>query len=316
MGVQRKKCLIIDEMHPSIVPLLEGLGFDVIYRPQIEQEEVYPQLEDCYCLVIRSKVNVDEKLLSYTNELRYIVRAGAGIDNLEVESIISKGIKIINAPEGNRDALAEHAIGMLLALFNNITKSSREIGQGTWDREGNRGVELMGKTVGLIGYGHMGKAFSKRLSSFGCEVLAFDKYKQGFPSKYAKEVPMEDLFGRAEVLSLHVPLTPETKAMVDESFLNRFTNNIYLLNTARGGILSIRALVKGLQKGKVLGAALDVLENEKLATLTKEQKMDLAFLSQSDQVILTPHVAGWTYESYRKINKVLIEKLKNELVKF
>ena len=221
-----------------------------------------------------------------------------------------KGIQIINAPEGNRDALAEHAVGMLLSLFNKIPQADRQVRNGEWNREKNRGIELMGKQVGIIGYGFMGQAFAARLQGFGCEILAFDKYKPGPFEPYVRSVPIHQLWNETDILSIHLPLTDETHHLIDVAFLNKFRKKIYLLNTSRGGILKQDALIDCLQNGQVIGAALDVLENEKLSSLTPKQQRNLQTLTKHPQILLTPHVAGWTLESYEKINQVLVEKLK------
>jgi D-3-phosphoglycerate dehydrogenase len=226
-----------------------------------------------------------------------------------VEACRQRNIALFNAPEGNRVAVAEHALGMLLCLFNKLHLADRQVRGGTWDREGNRGVELMGKTVGIIGYGNTGREFARRVNAFGCPVLAYDKYQQGYGDPFAEESTLEAIYEQADVLSLHVPLTPETLGWVDENFLGRFRKEIYLVNTARGEIVPLAGLMAALESGKVHGACLDVLENEKLATLNPTQRAAFDALAASDRVLLTPHVAGWTHESYRKINLVLVEKI-------
>jgi len=303
------KILVIDLMHESLLPLLAAKGLSADYRPGIRREEVYDAVGDYEGLVVRSKITVDEALLQRAPRLRFIARAGAGMDQVDVEACQKRNIALFNAPEGNRVAVAEHALGMLLCLFNKLHLADRQVRGGTWDREGNRGVELMGKTVGIIGYGNTGREFARRVKAFGCPVLAYDKYRQGFGDAFAEESTLEAIIEQADVLSLHVPLTPETLGWVDETFLGRFRKDIYLVNTARGEIVPLPGLVAALENGKVRGACLDVLENEKLAALNPAQKAAFEALAASDRVLLTPHVAGWTHESYRKINLVLVEKI-------
>jgi D-3-phosphoglycerate dehydrogenase len=223
----------------------------------------------------------------------------------------AKNIEIVNAPEGNRDALGEHMIGMLLCLFNKINLGDAQVRQGIWDREGNRGVELKNKTIGIIGYGFMGQSFVKRLASFDCNILVYDKYKRFFGDNFIKEVSLERIFEEADILSLHIPLTAESRHMVNEDFLYNFKKSIYFLNSARGELAKLTTLQRGLESGKILGAVLDVLENEKLNKLTTEQSQAFNYLKSSDKVLFTPHVAGWTHESYVRINEVLTSKIKD-----
>ena len=306
------KCLIADYMHNDIELLLSDAGLEADYRPDISREEIKRHIAEYEGLIIRSKTQVDAELLREANRLRFVARAGAGIDNLDVDALNQRGIKIINAPEGNSNAVGEHSVAMLLALLNNIAKADKEVRQGLWDREGNRGYELYGKTVGLLGYGHMGRAFAKKLKSFECRVLAYDKYKNGYTDGHAQEASMQDIYDEADIFSIHVPLTTETRGMVDEAYLQRFKKNIFILNTARGEILPFKGLCHAIGSGKVMGAALDVLENEKINSLTPEQQKYFEFLVNSDKTILTPHVAGWSFESYEKINRVLVDKIINE----
>lgn len=293
-----------------MVPLLEGIGYEAYYRPDIQREELLQIIGKYEGLIVRSKTNIDKALIEKADRLKFVARAGAGVDQIDVEVLQSRHIHLLNAPEGNRDALAEHAIGMLLCLLNKIHWADQQVRKGIWDREGNRGVELMGKTIGLIGYGHMGQAFARRLSGFGVQVLAYDKYRQNYGDAYARKASMEQIFEQTDVLSFHIPLTAETQYMVDVSYLNSFKRNIYLINTARGEIIKLEVLAKMLENGKLRGAVLDVLENEKLNRLTLSQQTAFNKIIQSERVIFTPHVAGWTYESYEKINQVLVAKIK------
>jgi len=307
------KCLIVDRMHEKTSQLFRDVGLEVDYNPGMKRGEILQKLSDYECLVIRSKTPVDEELIEAGYNLKLVARAGAGVDNLDIDLLEKKGIKVFNAPEGNRNALAEHAVGMLLSLFHLIVKSDKEVREYIWDREGNRGVELAGKTVGLLGYGYMGQAFARKLRSFDCKVIAYDKYKEDFSDEFCEEVSIDELFERSEVFSIHVPLTSETKQMINKDFLDSFKRNIYLLNTSRGEVLSLNACSELLKKGKIKGAALDVLENEKLETLTSNQKEDFDFLIKSNKTILTPHVAGWSFESYEGISQVLATKIKEYL---
>ncbi len=305
-----KTCLIIDKAHESLLPMLQAIGYKADYRPEIQREELLQIIGNYEGLIVRSKTNIDEELIAKATRLQFVGRAGAGIDQLDVEALEKRNIHILNAPEGNRDALAEHTVGMLLCLFNKINWADQEVRNATWDREGNRGVELMGKTVGLIGYGHMGQAFARRLSGFGVQVLAYDKYKQNYGDAYAREATMQEIFEHTDVLSFHIPLTAETKYLVDVSYGNNFKRNIYLINTARGELIKMEVLAEMLENRKLKGVVLDVLENEKLNSLTPLQQAAFNKIIQLKNVVLTPHVAGWTFESYEKINQVLVSKIK------
>jgi D-3-phosphoglycerate dehydrogenase / 2-oxoglutarate reductase len=303
-------CLIADRMHLSIVPMLEAIGIQPDYQPEIKRDEILGIIGKYDGIILRSKTFIDSEFLARAERLKFIGRAGAGLDLLDLKEIRKRNIQIINAPEGNRDALAEHAMGLLLSMLNKICVANSQVKSGIWDREGNRGVELKGKNVALMGFGYMGRAFAQRLSSFGCRVMAYDKYKSYFYNEFVKICSLEEIFEEADILSVHVPLTEETEYIIDEEFLNKFRKSIYFLNTARGEMIKLSVLQQAIQSGKIIGAALDVLENEKLDKLTQEQKSAFDFLQKSDKVIFTPHVAGWTHESYKKINEVLVEKLK------
>ncbi|MCJ8208159.1 2-hydroxyacid dehydrogenase [Mucilaginibacter sp. RS28] len=287
----------------------EALGFTCNYQPTITTAEALSILPEYAGLAIRSKFNVTKEILDQATNLKFIARAGAGMDNIDEAYALQKGIRLINAPEGNMDAVGEHAIGLLLALINNFIRADREVRNGQWRREANRGYELKGKTVGIIGYGFMGSSFAKKLSGFGVNVIAYDKYKTGFSDQYAREVSMEEIVKQSDILSLHIPLTKETRALVNDEYLFHFRKPIFLLNTARGPIVQTRAVLNGLKSGKILGAGLDVLEVEKFPALGEQDWYPE--LAASDRVILTPHVAGWTFESYRKISEVLAAKLQN-----
>ncbi|MBC8153982.1 MAG: phosphoglycerate dehydrogenase [Bacteroidetes bacterium] len=302
--------LIADEMHSSLFTMLTDGGFTYDYQPAITRPELIRQLTNFEGLIIRSKTNVDEELLSHAPALRFVGRAGAGLDLLDMAAIDRRGIRVVHAGAGNRDAVAEHTVGMLLALLANILKADREVRQGIWDREGNRGYELGSLTVGIVGYGNNGQATARRLSGFGCRVLAYDKFRVGYGDLFAEEASLHQIMTEADVLSLHIPLTSDTRYLIDDKFVGQVAKPFYLINIARGEIVSLSAVVNGLESGKIRGACLDVLENEKLKTLTPDQQTAFDYLRQSNRVVLTPHIAGWTHESYVRINEVLVAQLK------
>ncbi|UTA70363.1 phosphoglycerate dehydrogenase [Emticicia sp. 21SJ11W-3] len=301
-------------MHPSIMPMLDGIGLVPDYQPKIKRQEIITCLGNYVGMIIRSKTFVDDELLQNANSLKFIGRAGAGLDLIDEELASQKGIVVFAANEGNRVAVAEHVLGMLLVLMNNLLIADRQVREGRWLREENRGYELYGKTVGIIGYGNNGSETARRFAAFGCKVLVYDKYKSGFSDEYIKEAAMEAIFAEADILSLHIPLTRETYKMVDNTFLNNFAKSIYFVNAARGEIVMLDAILAGLKSGKITGACLDVLENEKLHQLSEDSKGTFEQLIMSDKVIFTPHIAGWTHESYIRINEVLIQKIK-EMIK-
>ncbi len=297
-------------MHLSIIDLLQKEGHEVEYAPQITREEILDQVADYDGLIIRSKTPMDRSLLEKAVNLKFIGRAGAGLDQIDLQYLEERGIQLFHAAKGNRDAVAEHAVGGLLALFNQLLKADREVRKGIWDREGNRGHELMGKTVGIFGFGNMGRAFSKRLKGFGVSILAYDKYKFDFGTDEVQEVMWEKLKAEADVLSIHVPLTPETRDFFTLDELKSFAKPFWLINTARGEVISFDTLNAALDQGILRGAVLDVLENEKFQKFTPEQKAAFERLAERENVLFSPHVAGWTFESYEKINKVLVKKIK------
>ena len=294
----------------SIIDLLEKEGHQVDYEPKISRSEILEKVAGYHGLVIRSKTSMDRELLEKASQLQFIARAGAGLDQIDLEYLVERGIKLFHAAKGNRDAVAEHAIGGLLALFNHVIKADSEVRKGIWDREGNRGHELKGKTVGIMGYGNMGSQFAKRLKGFGVRVMAYDKYKLGFGSDEVEEVIWEKVKAEADVLSLHIPLTSETRNFFTYEELKSFSKPFWLINTARGEVISFEVLNRALDEGILKGAVLDVLENEKFKKFTDKQKEEFERLTARDNVIFSPHVAGWTFESYEKINKVLVNRIK------
>jgi len=302
--------LIIDEMHLSILGLLEKEGFQVTYSPEITRAQLLEKIGDYEGLIIRSKTPMDRELLEKATRLQFIGRAGAGLDQLDLDYLKARGVQLFHAAKGNRDAVAEHALGGILALFNHLVQADQQVRKGVWDREGNRGEELMGKTVGVFGFGNMGKAFSKRLKGFGVTVMAYDKYKKGFGSKHVQEVSWDVVKKEADLLSIHVPLTDETRDFFTIEELRSFSKPFWLINTARGEVIRLETLNQALDEGILKGVVLDVLENEKFKRFTPGQREQFELLAQRENVLFSPHVAGWTVESYLKINLVLMKQIK------
>ncbi len=303
--------LVIDQMHESLASLFAGTDFLLTYLPNIKKESVAAELEKGYeGLILRSKIRITEELLAKTDHsLRFVGRAGAGVDNIELPALQKRNIHLIHAPEGNRDAVAEHTIGMLLTLLNHIHLADLEVRQGIWKREANRGLEIKGKTIGIIGFGNTGQAVAKRLQGFDCRVIAYDKQPQEKSQEYARLVSQETLQEEADIITLHIPLDEGNYHFVDARFLNNCRKNIFLLNAARGQVLDLVALCQALTLGKVRGACLDVLENENMKALNPSDLEWFGYLKKSRKVVLTPHVAGWTQESYQRINEVLFGKI-------
>ena len=306
------KVLIVDSTHPVLKNKLSSAGFDCYYYPEITKKEIETSIHKYNGIIIRSKIKIDKKLIDKAQNLKFIGRAGSGMENIDTEYAQKKGIRCFNSPEGCRDAVGEHALGMLLFLFNNLCKANYEVKQGKWQREANRGIEIMSKTIGIIGYGNTGSAFAQRLKGFDVRVISYDKYKNNYSDEYVTESTLEDIFRETDILSLHIPLTEETEFIVNNTFINKFKKNIYLINTSRGKIIKTDDLVESIEKGKILGCALDVLEYE--STSFEElhgQKMPdaLTFLINSDKVVLSPHIAGLTFESAEKSGRVLADKI-------
>lgn len=302
--------LIADEMHPSLFPMLETAGFLFDYIPKIKRPELLEKIRHYGGLIIRSKTKIDKDFLDNAPLLKFIGRAGAGLDLIDLAEAAQRNIEVFAANEGNRDAVAEHSIGMLLTLLNKIHTADAEVRQGVWQREANRGTELGSKTIGIIGYGNNGRAFAQRLIGFNVRVLAYDKYLDDYGDRFAEAASMEQIFTEADILSLHIPLTDETYQLVNEPFVQQFKKSLYLLNISRGEIVVLKDLLEMLANGKILGACLDVLENEKLDQLNPEAHANFMRLIKLPNVVLTPHVAGWTHESYVRINELLVGKIK------
>lgn len=300
------RILITDELHPLLKEGLEQDGFTVDYRPDISAEEVLEIIHDYEGLVINSKVYAGKELLDHAVKLKFVCRAGSGLEVIDLDFAAQKNIAAFNSPEGNRNAVAEHALGMLLNLMNNISKADNEIRSKEWQREQNRGNELAGKTIGLIAYGNTAQSFAKILKGFDVKILAYDKYKTGFEN----ESSLQNIFEQADILSLHLPLTEETKFMIDYKFLSSFKKPIWLINTSRGKVMKTADMLRALNERKIIGAALDVFENEKLSKFNEEEKKIFEQLISDNRILLTPHIAGWTHESKRKIAEVLLEKIR------
>ena len=308
------RILFIDSNHPILHTELEKAGFICDHDDHSSKEEIEKKISAYGGIIIRSRFKIDKTFLEKADHLKFIARVGAGMENIDIAFAENKGIKCLHAPEGNRDAVGEHALGMLLSLFNHLCKANTEVREGKWIREANRGIELSGKTVGIIGYGNMGSAFAERLKGFGVKILAFDKYRKNFENDFVLESTLERLFDETDVVSIHLPLTEETHYMVNDTFINRFKKKIYIINTARGKILKTDDLVKNIKNEKVLGACLDVLEYESVSfeNIDKTTLPEaFLFLINSDKVILSPHIAGWTFESQEKMARILVEKIKH-----
>ena len=312
------KILFIDSAHHSLKNELEKNNFiceeDFIYS----KDEIEKRISQYDGIILRSRIKIDKKIIDAGKNLKFIGRVGAGMEHIDVAYAESKGIKCLSSPEGNRNAVAEHALGMLLNLLNNISKANNEVKDGKWIREANRGTELEGKTIGIYGYGNTGSAFAKLLRGFDMKILAYDKYKKKFGNAFVQESIPQEIFSEADVLSLHLPLTDETNYLVNDSFINQFKKNIYLINSSRGPIVKTDDLVKNLKSGKILGACLDVLEYEEnsfeaIQPVTRNSQLvtknDWKYLIESSNVILTPHIAGWSFESQEKMAKILSEKI-------
>lgn len=304
------KVLITDDVHPLLIDELHVLGYAADYRPAITYPETLELIAGYDGLVVNSKIMCHEELLKRAEGLKWIARLGSGMEVIDTGACRQRGIKYFNTPEGNRNAVAEHALAMLLNLMDRICKANSEVKSSRWNREPNRGEELGGKTVGIIGFGNTGEAFAKVLRGFDVQVLAYDKYRKGFGGGQVKEAAMEDLFAEADVISLHLPLTDETRLMVDESFFDCLKKPVYLINTSRGKVMKTTALLSALGSGKVKAAGLDVLENEKISDLNSEEKRWFEELVKNEQVLLSPHIAGWTFESKKKIAELVALKVR------
>lgn len=303
------KALLIDSFEQELIEALESRGIAVNYRPGITREAAFTEIKETQILILNSGLHIDREFLNYATELKWIGRAGVGVDHIDMQAVFSSEIQIRVTEGANRDAVGEMTLGLLIALLRNIPKSNQEVKAWQWKREENRGEELTNKTVGIIGFGNTGSAFAKKLRGFEVTVLAFDKYKKGFSKDNVQEVPLEVLLKEADIFSFHVPLTSETKHFANASFFEKCTKPVWILNLSRGEIIDTKALLSALDMGKVKGAALDVLEKERFAHLSTDWKEIYSDLFSRNNILLSPHIGGWTFTSRQNIYNDLLHHL-------
>ena len=306
------RVLFVDTVHPILDEMLSQKGFECLHVEDKSLDEFQNELEKSQGLVIRSRFPVNEEFLDKCPNLKFIARSGAGMENIDIDQCNKRNIQLFNSPEGNRNAVGEHALGLLLSLLNKLHSADKEVKSGIWDREGNRGLELDGRTVGLIGFGNNGQAFAKKLRGFDVNILAYDKYKSNFSDEFVTESTLEEIQQKSDVLSFHVPQNMETVDYFNNAFLEKMKKPFFLLNVSRGKVVKSEILVKGLKNKKIIGAGLDVLDYENGTfenTMLEIASSDLKYLLNSSQTVMTPHVAGWTEESYKKLSTVLGDKI-------
>lgn len=306
------KIAVLDDIHPIVIKTLEKYNCEIINHKETSYEDFKKVIENYEGILLRSRLKMNKELLECAENLKFIGRPGAGLENIDLSYCKSRNIQVFRSPEGNMDAVGEHALGMLFTLFNNLNKAINEVKKGIWLREENRGVELKGKTVGILGYGFMGKTFAKKLSGLDVNIIAYDKYISNYGNNSVKEVSIEELFEQTDVLSIHTPLSQETTGMINKTFISKFRKPIYIVNTARGKSLITKDIVELIEAQKVLGVCLDVLEYESSSfEFLDENKIPepLEYLLKSPKAVITPHIAGWTHEAKYKMGKVLVEKI-------
>ena len=306
------KVVFLDTVHEILATRLASEGYKCVDATTVSREKCLEEINDAVGIVIRSRFTMNEEFLQFAPKLKFIARSGAGMENIDERYCKKREIDLFNAPEGNRNAVGEHALGMLLSLMRKMHTADREVRAGKWDREGNRGVELDGKTVGIIGFGNNGKAFAKKLQGFDVKLMAYDKYKKNFGDHFVMECTLNALLKNADVISFHIPQNQETIYMANDQFFNKIEKSVFLLNLSRGKIVETPALVKALKSGKVIGAGLDVLEYERTSFesfFEQELPEEFTYLLKSDAVLFTPHIGGWTQESYYKLSAVLADKI-------
>lgn len=309
----REVFLVTDTVPQGFLEAFHELGFETEYVAIMNTEALEPVVHQYDGIVINTAMFLDKKMLDKALKLKYVLRPGSGLDNIDVAYAESKNILVLNSPEGNKDAVGEHAMALLLSLLNYIPRAWEQVKNFDWVRQPNTGTELKGKTVGIIGYGNTGSAFARKLSGFETQILVYDKYKDDIKESYVSKATLEDVCQMADVVSFHIPLTPETKHWINDDFINSFSRPIYLINTSRGGIADIESIIRGLESGKILGAGLDVLENEKPAQYTEKEKAVFLKLMNAGNVIITPHIAGWTQEARSKIFFMVLDKFRQWL---
>ena len=310
---ETRKVLFIDWAHPVLEERLSEMGFECIHQNTSSREELLKELPQYYGLIVRSRIKLDKEFLDHTRNLAFIGRTGIGLEHIDLAYAKQLGIKVFNTPEGSRDTVGEHALGLLLCLLNNLSRAHREVQEGKWMREGNRGVEIMGKTVGILGYGNTGTAFARRLQGFGARIIAYDKYKTGYADGIVEEVSLAEIFDECDMLSIHIPYDEHNHYFINEAFLEQFRKSIFLVNTSRGLVLETNALVEALKRGLLAGAALDVHEYEEqsFAHLDPDElPAPFQYLRRAENVVLNPHIAGWSHEAKKRHATVLVEKIR------